>query len=66
MITKSSFFDNLMLGSVLLNTFLMALDRYGLSEETKASYEFYNLIFTWIFIIEMGIKLLAIGVKKYV
>jgi len=55
-----------MLGSVLLNTFLMALDRYGLSEETKASYEFYNLIFTWIFIIEMGIKLLAIGVKKYV
>lgn len=66
MIVKSSVFDSLMLGSVLLNTFLMSLDAYGLSEDTKNKYEFYNLIFTWIFIIEMIIKLLAIGVPKYV
>lgn len=28
--------------------------------------EFMNLIFTWIFIVEMTMKLLARGVKKYV
>lgn len=65
-ITKSDFFDNLMLGSVLANTLLMSLDRYGLPKETADMYELFNLCFTWIFIVEMFIKLLAVGVSKYV
>ena len=43
----------------------MAMDSYDIEEQTKADLEFLNEIFTWIFIIEMTLKLLARGPKKY-
>ena len=62
---KSTLFDNIMLLSVLLNTIIMAMERYGMTQEEKDFLEWANGIFTWIFIVEMTVKLLAIGVKKY-
>ena len=65
MLVRTALFENFMTFSVLVNTVVMALDRYGNDEETEATLDFYNLIFTWIFIVEMALKLLAIGPKKY-
>ena len=66
MFVRTALFENLMTLSVLLNTIAMGLDSYGNDEETEAKLDFYNLIFTWIFIAEMGLKLLAMGPTKYV
>ena len=50
---------------VLVNTIGMAMDAYDIDKETADNLEFMNEIFTWIFITEMGLKLLARGPKKY-
>ena len=65
-VAKSSLFDNSMLASVLLNTFVMASEAHQNTEDFKDKLELANLVFTYIFIFEMGIKLLSIGPKKYV
>lgn len=65
MFVKSSFFENFMTFAVLLNTVALAMDRYGMPEDEKAFLETTNEIFTWIFIVEMSMKLLAIGASKY-
>ena len=64
-IVKSALFDNSMLSCVLLNTLVMALEAHGNTQEFNDMMEFANSIFTWIFIIEMSLKLLAIGPNKY-
>jgi len=64
-ICKSALFDNSMLIAVLLNTVVMAMESYGLTQDDKFYLEAANSVFTWIFIVEMATKLLAIGVGKY-
>ena len=63
--TRLSIFENAMTICVLFNTIGMAMDAYDIDKETADSLEFMNEIFTWIFITEMGLKLLARGPKKY-
>ena len=58
-------FDNFLTVCVLINTVVMAMDSYDIDAKTAADLEFLNNIFTWIFIVEMGIKLMAIGPSKY-
>lgn len=65
-IIKSDWFNNTLMIAVLINTVIMALASYGISEEFEAKLDAGNLFFTWFFICEMTIKLTAIGVKKYV
>lgn len=60
-----SVFDNSMTICVLLNTGAMAADYYGISDEEAAVLKKMNDAFTWIFIVEMSLKLMAVGVKKY-
>ena len=64
-ITKSTLFDNSMLTAVLLNTVVMALERFDLTDEESAEMELANLWFTWIFIVEASMKILGVGIKKY-
>ena len=66
MIIKSDWFNNLLMIAVLINTVIMSLASYGITEEFQAKLDAGNLFFTWFFICEMTIKLTAIGVKKYV
>ena len=66
MIIKSDLFNNLLMIAVLINTVIMSLASYGITEEFEAKLDAGNLFFTWFFICEMTIKLTAIGVKKYV
>lgn len=58
-------FDQFMIICVLLNTIVMAMDRYGIDPHTEKVLNNLNLAFTYIFIYEMTVKLLAIGPKKY-
>jgi len=51
---------------VLGNTVIMAMERYGQPKSEMAICDKLNEVFTWIFIVEMFIKLNAIGPKKYV
>ena len=60
-----SLFENFLTMCVLFNTVGMAMDAYDIKQKTKEDLEFMNLIFTWIFIVEMTLKLLARGPKKY-
>lgn len=65
-IVRSSVFDNAMTFSVLINTIGMAMEAYDMDEKLEKDLELMNQIFTWIFIVELTIKLLARGAKKYV
>jgi hypothetical protein len=54
-----------MILSVIANTIVLSLDRYGISELELALMTKLNSVFTYLFITELGMKLIAIGVKKY-
>lgn len=62
---KSSFFDNSMTFAVLLNTIVLSIDHYGIVNEVERICTYFNDRFTEIFIFEMSVKLLALGVTKY-
>ena len=58
-------FEHFMTFCVIMNTIVMSMDRYGIDKQTEQVLSQINAIFTYIFIYEMGVKLLAIGPKKY-
>lgn len=62
---RFSLFDNFLTICVLMNTVVMGMESYDIDLQTQQDLEFLNIIFTWIFIVEMCIKLLAIGPQKY-
>lgn len=66
LLVLSNFYDGFMTFAVLLNTIVLSLDSYGLTQEEKDVLDYMNEWFTWIFIFELISKLLAIGINKYV
>jgi hypothetical protein len=62
---RAQIFDTSMTFAVLLNTIVLSIDHYGIRPETEDILSICNNYFTNIFIFEMGVKLLALGVKKY-
>ena len=65
-LVRTSLFENAMSLCVLVNTIGMAMDSYNIDPQTLSDLELMNDIFTWIFIVELVLKLLARGPKKYV
>ena len=63
---RMSLFENAMTMCVLVNTIGMAMESYDIDPTVEANLESMNILFTWIFIVEMSLKLLAVGLKKYV
>jgi hypothetical protein len=51
--------------AVLLNTIVLSINHYGIEAELDYILSVFNDWFTWIFIVEMVSKLLALGVGKY-
>lgn len=51
--------------AVLLNTIVLSINHYGIKKEIESMLEEVNEIFTYLFIAEMALKLLALGVPKY-
>ena len=62
---RLSIFENFLTLCVLVNTVVMAMDSYDIDETTYNTLSQMNEVFTWIFIVEMALKLLARGPKKY-
>jgi hypothetical protein len=62
---KGPFFDNFMTLSVAINTVVLAMDRYGIDASTESILTDMNTTFTWIFIVEMSMKLAAVGLIGY-
>ena len=50
---------------ILLNTALLSLDRYPLSYQESVIYNDLSQIFSGCFLLEMIIKLFALGIKQY-
>lgn len=65
MMVRHSFFDTAMTTCVLLNTIVMGMESYNMSQALIDFTTTANEWFTWIFIGEMTSKLLAVGPKKY-
>lgn len=64
-IVRSWFFDNFLTFAVLLNTITLSLNHYGISKEVEGLLDTFNDYFTWVFIVEMAFKVVAMGVPKY-
>lgn len=51
--------------SILFNTIILAMDRYGIDTATSNFLSKANEIFSYIFISEMTLKILGLGIIKY-
>jgi len=51
--------------AVLLNTIVLSIDHYGIKPELEDILTQCNSYFTNIFIFELAVKLLGLGIKKY-
>ena len=63
---KGKLFDNLMLLSVIINTVILSLDGFFDDLQTKNLLTDFNNAFTYIFTIEMGLKLITYGFRGYI
>jgi hypothetical protein len=61
----STFMDYFLTFCVSFNTVCLALDRYGIDATTESFLTWANKVFTYIFISEMGCKLIGLGPLKY-
>ena len=50
---------------ILVNTILLAMDRYPISSDELKLLDELNEVFTYIFLVEMIIKLIGLGFKEY-
>ena len=50
---------------VFVNTIVMSMDRYGIEPDLEEVLSIINQAFTYKFIYEMTVKLMALGLKKY-
>ena len=48
-----------------MNTIILAIDHYGIDKDTEKNLNDLNFAFTIIFCAEMGLKILALGIKGY-
>jgi hypothetical protein len=65
-ISISKYFNHFINFSIVLNTIVLALDRYPLGSKEQGIYESINIGFYAIFVFEMLIKLVGLGPKGYV
>ena len=65
-ICKSQIFEVLVVLSIVLNTVSLSMDRYPIDPDELLVLETINFICTWIFIGEMIMKILGLGLKTYV
>ena len=50
---------------IILNTILLAMDKYPIHKEEYEGQQLFNNILSWIFFAEMVVKLIGLGFKEY-
>lgn len=63
--TNSSVFNGSITLCIILNTVVLALDRYPITKSETFLLEMLNLVFSLIFFLEMIIKLIGLGIRGY-
>jgi hypothetical protein len=63
-VVKSVFFEHFMTICVTVNTIILAIDRYGISQTEENNLQNFNLFFTIVFTVEMALKLFGLGFKS--
>lgn len=58
-------FSNFIMICIIINTFVLGMDHYGISQQMQYILEILNSILTFIFVAEMVLLILAIGFKEY-
>jgi hypothetical protein len=61
----SSAFSGFILTLIVLNTLILALDKYPQDQDTTDVYNTINMVLTWCFFGEMVIKIMGFGIKQY-
>ena len=61
----NSYFSALIILTIIANTIVLFMDRYPISEAEVTKQELANSIFYGVFIFELIMKLLGLGVKRY-
>ena len=64
-LVESKWFTNISLGAVIFNVFVMCLPYHGQPDEYSEFQERLAIALTWVFIIEMLLKLLGLGCINY-
>ena len=64
-ICQLEFFNLVMTLAIVINTYLLALDKYPMSKEYNQQLEKCNNFFSAVFFGEMVIKMLGLGLKDY-
>jgi hypothetical protein len=64
-IARSNTFGLLIAVCILLNTVVLAMDRYPISKNELLTIEYSNLLFYFVFLFEMVVYLMAIGFQAY-
>ncbi|XP_066934051.1 voltage-dependent T-type calcium channel subunit alpha-1H-like isoform X1 [Clytia hemisphaerica] len=64
-LAESSKYSELIMSIIVLNTICMAVEHYNEPERMTKILEILNLIFIWIFTIEMIVKMFGIGLRAY-
>lgn len=59
-------FSTCVLGMIALNTVILALDTYPIDPVDERNFNSINSILTWLFLGEMVLKLIGLGVSNYV
>lgn len=65
-IIENKIFSVAILCCIVTNTIVLSIDHYGISSEMQNNLQAVNIVFTYIFCVEMVIKILAYGLKKYI
>jgi Ca2+-binding EF-hand superfamily protein/ABC-type taurine transport system substrate-binding protein len=65
-IASNKYFGGFITFVIILNTVIMGMEKYPEDEQIKQISSVSNLVFTFIFICEMGIKLTGLGLRGYI
>jgi len=65
-LTTNAFYNLLVFALILGNTVTLAIDDFPQSLEKEDNLNALNIFFTWIFCLEMIMKMIALGVENYV
>ena len=65
-VVKSNIYENFFILCVVVNTVILTMDHYGIEISESNTLQSFNYVFTMIFSVEMGLKIIAIGIVKYI
>lgn len=64
-VVASNTFESIIMGLILINVACLAMHHVGMAEELTKTIFWLNVAFTIIFLMEVVVKLIGLGVKQY-